>query len=37
LAWFFPVWLGFFGLSLVRFFLFYAYKTELNQSVFSKF
>jgi hypothetical protein len=37
LAWFFPVWLGFFGLAWffsglgsIRFFWFSAYKTEPN-------
>ena len=33
----FPVWLGFSSLGSVRFFQFQAYKTEPNESVFSKF
>ena len=41
LARFFRFWLGFliFGLGLIRFFRFFAYKTEIepNRPVFSKF
>jgi hypothetical protein len=34
LAWFFPVWLGFFQFWFGSVFLFFAYKTEPNRSFF---